>query len=57
MNKIQNMNKKKLALIIGSAVAVAILGYLGYNMYKKSQTSSQDPEKNNRNVVQELLDI
>lgn len=46
----QDMNKKKIALIIGGIIGVGVLGYLGYWMYKKSKTRSGNPQKDNRNI-------
>lgn len=44
------MNKKKIALIIGGIIGVSLLGYLGYYFYKKSKTTSDNPQKNSRSV-------
>ncbi len=46
----------KALIIIATLVGLAGLGYLGYYLYQKSQTSSQDPEKNNRQIIQNLVD-
>lgn len=45
------MDKKKLAWVTVSLLAVAGLGYVAYTFYKKSRTSSQDPDKNNRKIL------
>lgn len=45
------MDKKKLLWVSVSLLAVAGLGYVAYTFYKKSRTTSQDPDKNNRNIV------
>jgi hypothetical protein len=49
------MNNKKMLWIGVSLLAIAGLGFLGYKMLKKSRTKSNDPEKNNRNVIQNHL--
>jgi uncharacterized membrane protein YebE (DUF533 family) len=48
--------KNKSLIILATLVGVAGLGYLGYYLYKKGQTSSQDPEKNERQIIQNLID-
>jgi uncharacterized membrane protein YebE (DUF533 family) len=45
------MNKRKLLWVSASVIALAGLGYLGYYFYKKSKTTSQDPDKNNRKII------
>ena len=45
------MNRKKITWIAVTVLAIGGLSYLGYYMYKKSQTSSQDPNKNNRKIL------
>ena len=45
------MDKKKLMWVSVSLLAIAGLGYIGYTFYKKSRTTSQDPDKNNRKII------
>lgn len=40
--------EKRIALIVGILAGTAIIGYLGYNWYKKSKYKSGDPKKDNR---------
>jgi hypothetical protein len=49
------MKNKRIIWVGLGLFAVAGLGFLGYKMLKKSRTKSNDPEKNNRNVVQNHL--
>lgn len=49
------MDKKKLLWVSVSLLAIAGLGYVAYTFYQKSRTTSQDPDKNNRKIVQEIL--
>jgi len=51
------MDKSKVTKLAVALLALGGLGYLGYYFYKKSRTTSQDPDKNNRNIVQELVNI
>lgn len=44
-------NGKKALLIIGTLIGVAGLGYFSYWLYKKSQTSSGNAEKDNRKIL------
>jgi len=44
------MNKKKIALVIGGIIGVSLLGYLGYYFYKKSKTTSGNPQKDGRKI-------
>jgi uncharacterized membrane protein YebE (DUF533 family) len=45
------MDKSKLTKLAVTLLALGGLGYLGYYFYKKSKTTSQDPDKNNRNII------
>lgn len=47
------MDKKKLLLVSVSLLALVGIGYVAYTFYQKSRTASQDPDKNNRKIVQE----
>lgn len=49
------MNNKKILWVSVSLLAIAGLSYLGFKLLKKSSTKSNDPEKNNRNVIQNHL--
>ena len=44
-------NGNKALIIIASLIGFAGLGYLGYWLYKKSQTSSGNPDKDNRKIL------
>jgi hypothetical protein len=44
------MDKRKLAIGFASLVGIAVVGYLGWWVYKKYRTSSADPTKNNRDI-------
>lgn len=44
------MNKRKVALITASVIALAGLSYLGYWWYKKMRTLSGNPTKDNRDI-------
>ena len=37
-------------IIFGTLIGVAGLGYLGYWLYKRSQTTSGNPDKDNRKI-------
>jgi hypothetical protein len=45
------MDKSKITRIAVTLLALGGLGYLGYSLYKKSRTTSQDPDKNNRKII------
>lgn len=45
------MNSKKVTWIAVTILAIGGLSYIGYTLYRKSQTSSQDPNKNNRKIL------
>jgi hypothetical protein len=45
------MKNNKILWVGVSLIAIAGLSYLGYKLLKKSWTKSNDPEKNNRNIV------
>jgi hypothetical protein len=45
------MKNNKILWVGVSLLAIAGLGFLGYKLLKKSGTKSNDPEKNNRNIV------
>ena len=51
------MDKSKVTKLAVSLLALGGLAYLGYYFYKKSRTTSQDPDKNNRNIVQKLVNV
>lgn len=41
----------KALLISGTLLSVAGLGYLGYYLYKRNQTTSGNPDKDNRKIL------
>jgi uncharacterized membrane protein YebE (DUF533 family) len=41
----------KALLIFGTLIGVAGLSYLGYWLYKRSQTTSGNPDKDNRKIL------
>lgn len=41
----------KALIIVATLIGVAGLGYLGYWLYKRSQTTSGNPEKDNRKIL------
>jgi hypothetical protein len=45
------MKKNKLLLVLVSLLAVSGLGYIGYKLYKRSQTTSGNPDKDNRKIL------
>jgi uncharacterized membrane protein YebE (DUF533 family) len=45
------MDKSKVTKLAVSLLALGGLAYLGYYFYKKSRTTSQDPDKNNRKII------
>ena len=45
------MERAKLTRLAVTLLALGGLGYIGYYFYKKSRTTSQDPDKNNRNII------
>lgn len=49
------MDNKKLVRVTVSLLVIAGLGYVAYTFYKKSRTTSQDPDKNNRKIIQNVV--
>ena len=44
------MNKKRVAIVVASVIALAGLSYLTYWYIQKSRTTSSNPEKNDRKI-------
>lgn len=44
------MDKRKLAIGFASLVGIAIVGYLGWWVYKKSKYKSGNAQKDNRDI-------
>jgi len=49
------MDKSKFTKLAVTLLALGGLAYIGYYFYRKSKTTSQDPDKNNRNIIQKRL--
>jgi uncharacterized membrane protein YebE (DUF533 family) len=45
------MERTKVTRLAVSLLAIGGLAYLGLYFYKKSRTTSQDPDKNNRKII------
>lgn len=45
------MERSKITKLAVTILALGGLGYIGYYFYKKSKTTSQDPDKNNRKII------
>lgn len=43
-----NNNQRKSLIIVLVLIGLAIVGFVGYKVWKKKQTESGDPIKNNR---------
>ena len=49
------MDKSKITKAAIIILALGGLGYIAYYFIKKGKNTSQDPEKNNRKIIQNLL--